>query len=108
MLKEKMKCPICGKEFIYNAFNGKIEKTCTHKIRVKAKLNAVICMIFTFMAIILPFSKMSKPKESNEMILFAYAMAALAIALIAALIIIVILYKIFGFENLYKVEAKEE
>lgn len=106
MLKQKGKCPVCGAELKYYAISGKIEKTCEHNLRIKPKRNAWISNIFSFVCVIylLPDLEVKDSLTQIEKIgiQFLYIFVAFAIALI----ILSVLYKLFGFENLYKIEER--
>ncbi|MEF9920794.1 MAG: hypothetical protein RR945_03015 [Erysipelotrichaceae bacterium] len=107
MFIQKTKCPVCGCEIKYHAISGKIEKECDHRLRIKPKLNAWLCNIFAFVSVLFLMPELETHRDYSQLQHLGLEVGYVVVACLLALIIIMILYKLFGFDNLYKVEERK-
>lgn len=104
MLKYKAQCPICQGDITVDVMRGKITAPCGHVLRVRAKQNGWISCIFAFFTAVTVtnFTHVYFVKMSIGSVL------ELIVALAIVMIVVSILYAIFGFDNVYRVEERKK
>ncbi|MEG0520045.1 MAG: hypothetical protein RR520_02620 [Erysipelotrichaceae bacterium] len=107
MFTKKTKCPMCGCEVKYHLISGKTEQECDHILRFKPKLNAWLCNIFAFVSVLFLMPELEPNSKLSHLQQLGIEVVYVVVACLLALIIILIVYKLFGFENLYKVEERK-
>ena len=103
MLKFKSHCPNCGADITVDVLRGRIDAPCGHRLRIRAKRNGWISCIFAFFLVV----TLSNYTHSYFVKIPMGGFLELALAMILILAVVSVLYKIFGFDNVYQVVERK-
>ena len=109
MFKTKVKCPYCGHHFTYSIFGFNrtvICEQCKKKIFVETKSSMYMLLFLVFLLAsdyVRDAIETALPNQS-EMI---YFIVMFAITIVALLLVMFVLIKLFGFTSVYRIRDEE-
>ena len=105
MFHEKVRCPHCGHEFSYSIFrfNSTVEcEKCGKKIYIETK-NSMYMLLFLVFLLASDYIRDFLVHQFPEQSEVVYFLMMFAIMMLAILVVMFVLIKLFGFTSIYRI-----